>query len=87
MTFETGPLFIAGIHRCLRKSKTLSILTVPNLKIQKNKLEKIYFGKALRGKILSKKTAKEGEVSFELDFERRRISGRLWLLFGPAKRV
>ena len=29
-----------------------------------------------------KKTAKEGEVSFELDFERRRISGRLWLLFG-----
>ena len=69
--------FIARIHRFLRRSKTLSILTVPNLKIQKNKLEKIYFGKALRGKILSKKTAKEGEVSFELDFERRRISDRL----------
>ena len=66
----SGSLFIAGIHRFLRKSKTLSILTVPNLKIQKNK-------KVLRGKIMLKKTAKEGEVSFELDFERRRISDRL----------
>ena len=71
----SGSLFIAGIHRFLRKSKTLSILTVPNLKIQKNK--KISFDKVLRGKIMLKKTAKEGEVSFELDFERRRISGRL----------
>ena len=33
-------------------------------------------------KILRKKTAKEKEVSFEVDFERRRISGRLSLLFG-----
>ena len=33
-------------------------------------------------KILRKKTAKEGEVSFEVDFESRRISGRLSLLFG-----
>ena len=71
----SGSSFIAGIHRFLRKSKTLSILTVPNLKIQKNK--KISFDKVLRGKIMLKKTAKEGEVSFELDFERRRISGRL----------
>ena len=78
----SGSSFIAGIHRFLRKSKTLSILTVPNLKIEKNKLEKISFGKALRGKILPKKTAKEGEVSFELDFEHRHTSGRLSLLFG-----
>ena len=33
-------------------------------------------------KILRKKTAKEKEVSFEVDFERRRIFGRLSLLFG-----
>ena len=33
-------------------------------------------------KILRKKTAKEKEVSFEVDFERRRISGRFSLLFG-----
>ena len=33
-------------------------------------------------KILRKKTAIEKEVSFEVDFERRRISGRLSLLFG-----
>ena len=59
----------------MRKSKTLSILTVPNLKIQKNK--KISFDKVLRGKIMLKTTAKEWEVSFELDFERRRIYGRL----------
>ena len=71
----SGSSFITGIHRFLSKSKTLSILTVPNLKIQKNK--KISFDKVLRGKIMLKKTAKEGEVSFELDFERRRISGRL----------
>ena len=71
----SGSSFIARIHRFLRRSKTLSILTVPNLKIQKNK--KISFDKVLRGKIMLKKTAKEGEVSFELDFERRRISGRL----------
>ena len=62
--------FIAGIHRFLRKSKTLSILTVNNLKIQKHK--KISFGKVLRGK---NSAAKEGEVSFELEFERRRILG------------
>ena len=71
----SGSSFIAGIHRFLRKSKTLSILTVPNLKIQKNK--KISFDKVLRGKIMLNKTAKEWEVSFELDFDRRRISGRL----------
>ena len=33
-------------------------------------------------KILRKKAAIEKEVSFEVDFERRRISGRLSLLFG-----
>ena len=33
-------------------------------------------------KILLKKTAKEKEVSFGVDFERRRISGRFSLLFG-----
>ena len=71
----SGSSFITGIHRFLRKSKTLSILTVPNLKIQKNK--KISFDKVLRGKIMLNKTAKEWEVSFELDFDRRRISGRL----------
>ena len=76
----SGSSFIAGIHRFLRKSKTSSILTVPNLKIHKN--TKIRFGKVLRGKNSPKKTAKEGEVSFELDFEHRHTSGRLSLLFG-----
>ena len=50
--------FIAGIHRFLRKSKTLSVLTVPNLKIQKDK--KISFGKVLRGKNSAKKDGKRG---------------------------
>ena len=34
---QPGSSFLAVIHRFLRNSKTISILTVPNLKIQKNK--------------------------------------------------
>ena len=56
----SGSSFIAGIHRFLRRSKTLSILTVPNLKIHKN--TKIFLVKSYEVKILQKKTAKEGEV-------------------------
>ena len=68
----------------LISSGTQGILTVPTLEIQKNK--NISSGKVLlRGKIMLKKMAKEREVSFEQDFERRRISGRLWLLFGDSE--
>ena len=49
---------IARIHRFLRKSKTLSISTVPNLKIHKN--TKILFGKVLRGKNSPKKDGQRG---------------------------
>ena len=54
----SGSSFIAGIHRFLRKSKTLSILTVPNLKIHKN--TKISLGKVLRGKSSPKKDGQRG---------------------------
>ena len=55
----SGSSFTAGIHRFLRKStETLSILTVPNLKIHKN--TKIPFGKVLRGKNSPKKDGQRG---------------------------
>ena len=54
----SGSSFIARIHRFLRRSKTLSILTVPNLKIHKN--TKIPFGKVLRGKNFPKKDVQRG---------------------------
>ena len=54
----SGSSFIAGIHRFLRKNKTLSILTVPNLKIHKN--PKISFRKVLRGKNSPKTDGQRG---------------------------
>ena len=57
--FDLGhPIHIAGIHRFLRKSKTLSILTVPNLKVQKN--IKLSLGRVLRGKNSPKKDGQRG---------------------------
>ena len=54
----SGSIFIAGIHRFLGKIKTLSILTVPSLKIQKN--TNISFGKVLRGKNSPEKHGQRG---------------------------